>query len=178
MAILKKSDAESVAKQMTDVLLEEIQIKKDEIAEIVKTDYLATVPNEVKEFFKIHPKWVESGRYIYFEGVGLKYSCANLDNYIPQYNQNTIKISDESAAKVAKLQNDIKDLESKHKRLYKNTLEILLNLKTDKKIREQFPAAIEYLPKDSEPFVPMLPIKDVMAELNTLNGKHGQTASN
>lgn len=178
MAVLKKSDAENIAEKMTGKLLDEIDLKKNTISDIVKAEYLGTVPDQVRELFKTHSKWIESGKYIYFEGVGLKSSCATLSEYVPQYNQTRIILSEESAVKVAKLQDEIIDLQRKHKRLYKNTLEILLNLKTYKKIEDQFPAAAEYLPNLSDPLVPMLPIKDVMAELNELNNTYGQTAGN
>lgn len=168
MSRLTKSMAEDVAKDMTQKIKNDIAAKEDQKAEIVKEVYLKTVPQKVKDFFAEFPKWTSTHSYIRFEGVGVKYECMHLGVQLPMYDNTTILLDEETSNKIEAINREISDLKKKHQRLYKNTLEILLNLKTYKKITEQFPIAVDYLPQSNGNLVPMLPINDVLNELNAL----------
>lgn len=149
---ITKFDAENIAREMTKKHQREIEKSERELSALVTENYLKTIPEKVYKLF------MEKDCGTYFKrtmsvvpvGVGLNFESFNLSKTCPctenSYYDCRFAVSDSVAKKICDLDFSIKDAKKKRSDLGRDIENALLNLKTYKRIEEEFKEAAKYLP--------------------------------
>lgn len=155
MSRITISLAEDMAKEMTSELAKEIKDLKSTLGSEVEEHLLKGIPKDVLSCYKKHPDYIETTSYVYLRGQGLNHDSVNLNNSIPVAGRTTFDLPKEISLSVSKQLEVIKSKEAEKTRLYKEVKNVLIDLKTFKRVREEFPEAAKFLPKeDKQIFLP------------------------
>lgn len=157
MSRITNEMAEQIAKAMTSEKLEAIKKLESEISEKTREEVLKTIPKEVKDFFKKFPEWTQRDGSVRLNGNGCDHERVRVET-VPSKNNGTVyhNPSNEFASEILKLINKRDKLKNDLSTLKKSIENALKQLRTFKKIREAFPEAAEFLPKDNAPMLPCI----------------------
>lgn len=157
-----------VANKMIEKISVKIKNKNSELSELIIAAYNKTLPREIIELSSKFPNYFKKCGRVLLKDNGLndgflltKSVVSTTDNYQVAFQP------DPSTAKlVSKSLNELKKLENKRDELKSQIKNTLLNLKTYKRIQEQFPEAFELLPdrKVAENTL-AIPIDDIRKQL-------------
>jgi hypothetical protein len=177
---ITKTIAEQTAHAMTAKSREKTQKLKDKLATEVYHRYMLRVPVEVKEAMREgHPlrPYLNTTDAIALRNSGFSHYMMWLPKGLFVLNKSgesgtkTIDVSEYKEADIRAwqaLKNKITDAKDTAERLQKDIENLLYNLKTYAKVSEQFPEALEYLPKADSKALPALPIDDIRQRLKHL----------
>lgn len=158
--------AKSIANSMVRKKKEEIQILKKEIGQIVKDEYLKSVPNSVLISFEEHKNYMKSNSYIYLQGAGFTNDQVQLFEDVPsQVNSIYFVVPEKISKKVQLLINKQKTKQEEVERLFKSIKNALISLRTFKAIRLHFPEASEHLPGQDKPMLPAINLDVIRQQL-------------
>ncbi|MDP1818059.1 MAG: hypothetical protein Q8K92_26640 [Leadbetterella sp.] len=165
---ISKAIAEHVAKVMTRPQAKVISALYEELQISVTTNYLASLPSEVKETFHTHPDYFRVTTSVYHFKIGGHVHFHNIDKpntvyHLPEKLHKTY-IPTDAEEKLARKK---EKLELEHKRLILEIQQAVIALGTYKRVSEQFPEAIPHLPK--------LGRTEIMIDLTSLRSRVSQS---
>lgn len=166
MSRITKQLAEQVAIKLTEDKKANIKLLKDKLKTIATEHYLKTIPKEVKDFYKKHPKYTKQTSYVNLVGAGLEYNHTDIDNSPHNGNSNQVKVTNEEANIVVDVQRLIEDAQKEYRDLVSEIEIALLGLRTFKNVQEKFPEAYEFLPEISYNTSLAINLKDVRCKIN------------
>ena len=144
---ITRFQAEEAATKLCSGMKVKIKEINDEISERVTKLVEKNVSESVYEFFDEYPDYVRTISSISLRGC-INGSYINLTRKVP-FNQDVTNVvvaeDDETWFKVRELLRDQSVLSKKVKEYYNNTVDILYELRTTKRIQENFPEAMPYL---------------------------------
>jgi len=166
---ITKELAGKIATEITNPIKVEMEKIDTEISEIVCSDYLKSVPDEVLKVSKKHYQYFnDNNSQFLYTGTGLGNCGTYIAGDIPRDERGTyrdyFKVSDSSAKRIVKLLNNKKNLREKLDRMIEQTKSILLSLRTYKKIQTEFPEAAKYLPEKTTTTL-AIPIENLRKEI-------------
>jgi len=168
--IITKTQAAEMAAKMLEKSYEGINKKRKVLDDFVEKLYLATVPSEVLEFSKKFRSYVNTRGGISLKGTGLNYTWFSFVKSLPSDStSSSVVISDEDAAYIVKCLDSISDAKNRVEKVEKDLTATILSFRTDKNIREHFPKAAPFLPKEKPAGTVAINVSDIEARLEALN---------
>lgn len=163
---ISKSMADMIAKALVDKKYKEIESLREEFKKYVYVQYLLQTPAAVKRTFKKFPEWFETKNYI----------VISTNNWSETYVQKPVICNKNGRAILHKDDAIRNKIDSYKLRIDKLTAEVksfrreievaLIQLRTTKRIAEQFPEAKKYLPKPN--LLPMVNIDPIREKLKRI----------
>lgn len=157
--------AGEIAQELVKPQLEKLKGERNHLAVKIGSCWIETmVPKEIQQGAEKHPKFFSLRDSIRLHGNGFQYSDfhfpAGLE--VPYWVSGPPWTPELEDAKWIQKENNTHDKEQKRiKDLVKSIETALLNMRTYKRIREEFPEAAPYLPDSSKPT--LLPVVNVQA---------------
>lgn len=165
---INQTIARQVAKKIAGKISEKIAAQKEELEELVSTEYLKTIPPQVLISYDLFKGYHISTSSIRLEGNGLN-DVIYLKKWLPGKNSHCSVFLVENklfAAKAAKGFQNLKKLEDKFTKICSEISATLLSLRTYKRIIAEFPEAAEFLPDNSSTINAIaVPINDIREQL-------------
>lgn len=147
---ISKDLAEVIAKKLLAKKLSEVDSLINKIKQIAIDSYTESIPIEVINFSSTRKEWLRRCYSLKLVGYGLDYYYVS-SNHPLLFSGDASYIfhapTKEIAEELVLLIQQKETLQSHYNKLFENTKAALLNLRTYKNIREQFPEAAEYLPQ-------------------------------
>jgi hypothetical protein len=145
--------AEKVAEQIVKPIGVKIKEAEKEMGEYVRNIVLKEIPKEVVEFYAKHKAYTRELSTVYAKGVGISsYIIVHIET-LPSNTGSYAKdlqLNKVDAAKVIKFNDHIKDLKEKKKNTYTEIYNLLLSLRTYKRVQAELPEIYPYLPNSNE----------------------------
>lgn len=162
---MTKQLAIEIADKLTQKLTDKIKELNTHVEKIIKDDYAATIPDEVKKMFKKHRKYFNQRSMSILLGNGNRWYYKEYKD-IPMLGEGRYQVSDKVSDEVFKVECEIKDLKEKREKLQMDIEQTLFRLVTFNRIKEHFPEAAEYLPADST--VPSINMDKLRNDINNI----------
>lgn len=172
MSVISKEKAQQTAKQLCAKHKEKIAKMQVDFKTFVMNEYNKTVPKHILNSFKKNRDFFRTCETININGAGFGHNgyyqiytpdtkkvINNSGNYYA-----TFKVSGKLNDTIIDMKRSVETAEEKYKSLYKETVTALLNLKTIKRITEQFPEAIPCFPAQVYPVPVVLNIDKLRKE--------------
>lgn len=160
---ITKAEAKNVASKLLETKVNKFKSMKEQLTLEIKNAALSIVPKEVLVVYNKYPQYfMGNSKYLYVNGEGIGYiknvPLNKRDNYVivqdPAIQSKLIRLRDEISEKGDELESLRYDVET-----------ALYSLKTYKRISEEFPQAIPFLPsKENNELA--LNIKDIILKLD------------
>jgi hypothetical protein len=149
MSRITKQIAEEVAKKLVAKKRETLKLWKQVFSEKITKICHEKVPFEVLVVFEKHPKYFKTTNRFRPVGNGWNSQYLDLNTYLPNSNYDYFSFEMEVKTSNALLKeyNKNKDEQKQIDELQRDLVNTLLNLKTYKSVTENFPEAVEHLPK-------------------------------
>lgn len=174
MAKITKTLAESVSLQMTVGLEEKREAIRKEIAEFLRAKKEAQIPEAVKEFAQRFPTYFKTVKRLYP-------TCGQLSEYERYGLEEPVICTQHSDGQIDLCSSDYewflqtsekgKSFKRQREKLCRQIEATLLALSTPKRIAEQFPQALPFLPADfldNKSTVPAIQMGDLLAQLEQI----------
>lgn len=146
---ISKVLADTIATKLCEKKYQAYESSEKIVKETTYKIYKKKVPKDIMTFFTKHPKMVKCTSYITIALSNYKYFSINLYEKLPDLscimNDNQIFTQSEKES-LYTMQEKSKDLLKEYKEVKKEVELALLNLNTTKRIAENFPEAIPFLP--------------------------------
>ncbi|MEA5459132.1 hypothetical protein VB796_08795 [Arcicella sp. LKC2W] len=169
---ISKSTANDITKSILRLNQKEIDDLKKEFADKLRTEYLKTVPSKIKDVFKTNDNvFLKSTNTIKLCGNGWNYVEIHVDR-IPTDEIYIVNFTpdEDISNKLMQEYNLIQDAEKAYNGLFIQVESLLINLRTYKRITENFPEAIPYLPKINKTEV-AINIPDILSQIKKDDGQ-------
>lgn len=148
------------AEKMAGVVFNEnINKAENRVAEYVDFLYEQKVPTEIRDVSKNYPDWLIMDRVIEFKFENKRITGYASTEYV---STKPICISELEFKRLKKLKDELNELRTKRNDYARGVKKYLIGLVTTKRVREEFPEALEYL---GEP--PVTAEKGIYEELRT-----------
>jgi hypothetical protein len=137
------------ARKIAEPINVKAQQVMSQIEEFVVAIHLKDVPAEIKKLYETHPLWVRQSSDCYVTGPGLAgsyYVEFKKSQPAIKGNRPYIALNAKEAEKVVKLKNQHDDLVKKHRETKQEIEETLLALGSHKKVADNMPEALRFLP--------------------------------
>lgn len=144
MNVTKQIASEVAEKLIQKQGLELIELKenlKQKFEEIV----LNTIPKYIKDFYKKHPRYMDTRQSFQLSGNGFEYKYLNTKNEVPAFSH-SFQPNDRDAIILHGLLNEIDKKEKQYEKLFSEIEIALFGLRTYKRVEENFPEAFLLLP--------------------------------
>jgi len=135
-------------------ITEPIKYKADqllrEISEYVESIYLKEIPSDVKEVFEKFPEYIDKNTGCYVSGPGLSSTYyVKFKKFLPSKNgySANLLLNNKESVKLIKMKDEQEDLNAKYKKTTQEIEETILALGTHKKVAENMPEALRFLPE-------------------------------
>lgn len=168
---ITKDIARQTAIKMIAKIEAKVKNKKAELSELIIENYNKNLPKEILEASLKYPNYFKKSSQVLLKENGLNDSfsltksvCSTLDTY------QVVFIPEVAIAKLlSKGIIELNKLENKKKELRIQIENTLLNLKTYKRIQDQFPEAFEFLPEKAQTDNALaIPIDDIRKQLSAI----------
>lgn len=149
---ITKELAKMMAGQILTNNAQEVSDAREAYCQAVTDVYKTQIPENVMELFGQYPKWVSITDSVRLEGHGFRHDVVSITESLPCQNDDSyvyLKMNAAIAAKLVKLKNRHAKLAEAYRILKSNTTNALISLGTYKRISENFPEAVQFLPKDN-----------------------------
>lgn len=168
---ITKAIAESTANKMVASKQEALNVKIEELSLFTQNFLLEKVPNDVKDVFESHPKFIRTDSSFRFTGCGFNHEWISTQIPIPSVAQYLSVGQEDStfAEKAIKMLNFIDKQKEDIKHLKAQIENALLSFGTIKKASEMFSECAEFLPRDEKfmpPSVNLGKIRELLTENN------------
>lgn len=163
---ITKAIAENVAKELTKKLDGKIKEHQADLRAVVTDIAKSSIPKDVLACYKKHPSYFNDRQKVSLCGNGLHYDEVPLLDKLPidyYYKPN----EKDSASILARL-NNISKLKKEAEELENDIYVALVALKTYKRVEQEFPEAVQYLPESSQCVAIAIPMKDLRGKINNL----------
>jgi len=147
MSIITKAIATEVAVKLTAKKQEEIKNLDLKLREQFEIVYLKSLPKEVVLAFENAPNYFNTSNSVQISGNGFNWQSLGFTKKMPVLRNCSHQLSDKEASDFLKKYNTIEDKKSKCRDLIYEIETALFSLRSYKKIGEQFPEAIPFLPE-------------------------------
>jgi len=148
MSRITKQIAEEVAKKLVAKKRETLKLRTKEFSEKITKICHEKVPFEVLVVFEKHPNYFHQTSTFKPSGNGWNFQNLNLSHSLPsQAGYFSFEMEVETSNELLKEFNKNKDEQKQIDELQRDLVNTLLNLKTYKSVTENFPEAVEHLPK-------------------------------
>nr|DAJ08476.1 MAG TPA: Nucleotide modification associated domain 5 [Caudoviricetes sp.] len=164
---ITKTIAENVAEELTKKLDEKIKEHKKDLEKVAGNIYVKSLPKGLMEAYDKFPKYFNTRCSIQLVGNGANYETIWLDKEYPSV-EYRYTASEKDTKSILGRYDTIKKLEKEKKDLETNIQEALLALKTYKRVEQEFPEAVQYLPESSSCIAIAIPMKDLRGKINSL----------
>lgn len=145
---ITKSIAEYVAKQMVLEKKRLLQEKQDALKAICTGMYKRQIPKEVFKLWEKNSTWLRSTNSVRLNGNGFSYEYQDIDELPKNGNRDPFLVFENNEAeKILSARNEIQKINNEIRSLQSEIEQALLSLVTYKRISENFPEAIPFLPK-------------------------------
>ena len=156
MSRITMAIAEQVASKIVEPIDKKIVETEKQIGQKAYDLILSGIPVEIMKVYKKHPEWMRSGHRVRITGTGIGDGDAiyvdmpeNLPDTSSSYYRDLI-VKGKDADYVVKLDNQIDDLKKKKKQTYDEIYNLLLSMRTYKKVQANLPEVYPYLPNTNE----------------------------
>jgi len=145
---ITKSIAEYVAKQMVSEKKRLLQEKKDVLKSTCTEMYKRQIPKEVLSLWKNTPVWLKTTYSVRLNGDGFSYECQDIEE-LPRPNNREpfLAFENNEAETILSARNEIQKMNTEINSLKSEIEQALLSLVTFKRVSENFPEAVPFLPK-------------------------------
>lgn len=144
---ISKTTAEQIAGKLCEKKHNEYLKAKNNLSESVQKAYIKKIPKEIYALFEKHPKIINTSSYITLNSSGFRYQYVDLKKSLPDISRMMDEVFTSSEMDTFfKLKNTAEKLEKEYYDLVAEVKQALINLKTTKRISENFPEAIQFLP--------------------------------
>lgn len=164
---ITKSIAENVAKRLTEKLEEKIKEYQDDLEKIAGNIIKKKIPEIVLEAYELHPNYFYTRKYANLVGNGANYEAIYFDKRYPLIDSSFSVSAKETQSLVGRY-DTIKKLQKEKSELETSIQEALLALKTYKRVEQEFPEAVQYLPESNSCVAIAIPMKDLRGKINSL----------
>lgn len=164
---ITKTIAENVAKELTKKLDEKIKEHQDDLEKIASEIFEKSLPKGLMEAYSKFPKYISTRGGFQLVGNGADYELMSFGKQLPSIKSSFQASLKETQSLIGRYDN-IKRLKKEKSELETNIKEALLALKTYKKVEQEFPEAVQYLPESSSCVTIAIPMKDLRGEINSL----------
>lgn len=146
MSIITKQIAYDVALLLCVKKEKEVKKSSNILKDFFTDFYEKQLPKSVLEGFKINPDYYKKADYISVVGTGLNWNSIDFNKKLP-IKENNVAIDEKTAAKLVVMMNKKSEDLKGYNALMTEIQNALLNLRTYKKIEENFPEAFKLLPE-------------------------------
>ena len=165
MSRITKELATSIAKKLTEKSSLNVDALKKEYGCLIAAIYNEQVPEEVNSAYIKHPKWFYTRSRISFTGFGFHWENVQVEKHVI-CNSNSdahLELNAKIADKITKAKRKVDKALEEYRKLFSETENALLALRTYKNIEENIPAA--------KPFLPPPMSKSLVCNFESLNKK-------
>lgn len=156
MSRITMAIAEQVANKIVEPIGKKIIETEKQIGQKVYELIIGGIPAEIMKVYKKHSEWMRSGHRVRITGTGIGDRDAiyvdmpeNLPDTSSSYYRDLI-VKGKDADYIVKLDNQIDDLKKKKKQTYDEIYNLLLSMRTYKKVQANLPEVYPYLPNTNE----------------------------
>lgn len=149
MGKISQSAASTAAYKIAEPINVKAQQVMSQIEEFVVGIYLKDVPAEIKKLYETHPSWIKTTCDCYVTGPGLagSYHVSFKKNQpATKGHRPYIALSAKEAEKVVKLKDQHDNLLKKYRETKQEIEETILALGSHKKVADNMPEALRFLP--------------------------------
>lgn len=145
---ITKSIAEYVAKQMVSEKKKLLERKRDIVKGICTEIYKREIPKDVLKLWDKNSSWLKSTSSVRLNGYGFSYEYQDIEELPKNFNRDPFLIFENNEAElVLSARNEIQKINDEIRSLQSEIEQALLSLVTYKRVSENFPEAIPFLPK-------------------------------
>jgi len=145
---ITKTIAEQVAKQMVLEKKKALQEKKDSLKNLCTEIYKRQIPKDVLILWDKKSTWLRSTNSVRLNGNGFKYDYQDIEEMPRTHNREPfLDFQENEAELVLNARNEIQKIISEINSLKSEIEQALLSLLTFKRVSDNFPEAIPFLPK-------------------------------
>jgi hypothetical protein len=165
-----KSKAELAAKKMTSKTFDHLQKLRSDYAEKSYRFASKLIPDEIMKMNKKHPGWLKSSCNCVFFGEGINHRVeATLKKPLPikagEYRLH-LELTPSESKEIASDYREIHETEKRLRELRRDLTNVLINLRTYKRVETEFKEAFKFLPKTETENSVALPMKDIISRVN------------
>lgn len=139
----------TIATEVVEKLIQKQGLELKELKENLKAKFeeivLNTIPKDIKDFYKKHPRYTNTRQSFQLSGNGFEYKYLNTKNEVPAVT-NSFQPNETDAIILHGLLNEIDKKEKEYKKLFSELEIALFGLRTYKRVEENFPEAFLLLP--------------------------------
>lgn len=169
MARISQAAAQEATDKITAKLKDAITVAAAEKTKYVSALYLSKLPRVVAETFKAHPLYFHTTKRAHVVGHGCNVRYADMDDSYPYQNDYNVEPTKDEAKKLTAIISKIEKAEEDLQKADKEIYNLILSLGTHKRIADEFPEALPYLPAASGSNTAMIvaiqPIRDKVKKL-------------
>lgn len=152
MSRITQDIADKVSAEIVKPIEKKIKEAEEAIGKFAYDIILKTIPEEVMKVYKKHPDYIEDGCHVYMKGVGIeRYIACDIPDRLPSTEgySRTLHLTDTQATKAVKLKNKVDDLTKKKTDTEQEIYNLLLSLRTYKRVQAELPEIYPYLPNSN-----------------------------
>jgi len=139
----------AIATEVAEKLIQKQGLELKELKQDLKQKFedivLNTIPKDIKDFYKKHPRYTNTRQSFQLSGNGFEYKYLNTKNEVPAVT-NSFQPNEADALVLHGLLNEIDKKEKEYKKLFSEIEVALFGLRTYKRVEENFPEAFLLLP--------------------------------
>lgn len=170
--VISKSSAREISRAIVNFhKMSHFNALKEAFDDALITEYMKEVPESVRDFFSKFPHYCSTTYRISIQGNGWSYTdCSLSNNKVVPFNENNQVFypNEEQGERLLKLYR-LYTAENKNINELRSQIQTtLLELKSFKKIRENFPIAIPYLPSLEAQLIPIINLTDLVSKITNL----------
>lgn len=171
---ISKELANSVAVKMVAKIDKQIQGSSDSMKQFIADVVRKNLPREVLSTFADYPKYFRTTSSYKVRGPGIGYDIKIFTNEVyPNCDKwdGEAWLEESDAVQFMKMWNAHEALKDRREKLRENIYNLLIQLGTYKRVQENFPEAIDYLPAPGQVSVQTLTVNihDVQAQIKALS---------
>jgi hypothetical protein len=160
---ITKEMANSVTRNLLRAKYEEIQEYTNKVKDFATSIYLNQIPSGVMKLWNSNPQYMQSTYSVRLVGNGFNYEYQSIENLPTIKACPELKYSVEEGETLLAMRAKLSDLEKATKELFKEVEQTLISLGTYKRVTENFPEAV--------PFLPKIKNSEIIIDLTTLRNK-------
>jgi len=145
---ITKVIATNAAEKLTEKQKAEIKTLKNELSVVFEEIYLKSIPKNIIDAHKKNPNYFRQRQDFQLSGNGFKYEYVNCMNNVP-YISNCFLPDEASAFVIRGMLDKIEDKLKAYQKLFKEIEIALFQLRTYKRVEENFPEAFLLLPNQT-----------------------------
>jgi len=146
---ITKTIATEVANKLLENKTLAMKEAKDKVSAAFDKIYLSRIPKEVLNVFEKHKEFIKSGKDFQLQGNGFDWNWVQTSKELPK-TKNAFQPNEEEAKSLLVLINTFEALVKEKRELLAEIETSLSNLKTYKRIQDNFPEAFTLLPSVTE----------------------------